>query len=112
MNPFFEQLFFRTSSAHEEAKTQATKTKQKLYPSLSPVVDESAIHFKIQKHLDGKYSFALRSEKSNDKELDNYAKWLAGSFAKSLQALDEVCSLDDPEEIANSTFDTTVKENF
>jgi hypothetical protein len=112
MNAFLEHLLYK-SVKHPKKISSLTDVeieKQKELVSQFPVEEESAIIFKVKRHLDGKYSFEVRSEKSNDEELDAYAKWLAGSFARSLKKFDEIASVSDPEDISKSTFQNTLGE--
>lgn len=99
MNPLFEKILYQLN-LHPKAETDSGV-------SLAPVEAESEIAFKVKKHLDGKYSFEVRSEKSNDKELDAYAKWLAGSMVRSLRKFDDaIREVEDPEGIEKWDFQT------
>lgn len=97
MNPLFERILYQLNP----------RPKANTDPGVSPapVAAESTINFKLKRHLDGKYSFEVKSEKSKDKKLDAYAKWLAGSIVRSLRKFNEIASYVDPEGIEKSSWE-------
>ena len=98
MNPLFEKILYQLKlhAPDEEISDPGT---------LAPAIVESDFIFKLKRHADGKYSFEVRSEKSGDKKLDAYAKWLAGSIVRSLSKFNEIASYVDPEGIEKSSWE-------
>jgi len=76
----------------------------------SPVVEESSITFSIRKHGNGKYSCKISQIPCEDSELDDYAKWLAGSLARSMMKFEELVGVDDPDGVANAKCPFSAKD--
>ena len=70
--------------------------------SQAPIDKEAKIEFTLSRHADGKYSAKITQVPAEDKEVDDYAKWLAGSFATALASLESIAGVDDPDKIAES----------
>ena len=72
--------------------------------SQAPIAKEAKIEFTLSRHTDGKYSVKIAQVPAEDKEVDDYAKWLAGSFAAALASLESIAGVDDPENIEATKF--------
>ena len=109
MNALIEQLFYQRQVPEPQHGDPAILDKliQEWADkpiSHEPVVDETKIEFTLAKHRDGSYSAKIVHVPAEDKEVDDYGKWLAGSFVRSLAALESIVQVDDPENIAATKF--------
>ena len=107
MNPLMEQTLYQNLPADPPGGNPAVFdevleqwTGKEI--SQEPVDKEAKIEFVLTRHTDGKFSARITQVLAGDKEVDNYAKWLAGSFARSLAHLESIATVDDPESISES----------
>ena len=89
---FLKTVFGTTTTGTSNRKRRVVDLPPSKPITESPIDDKSDIIFSIRKHEDGKYSCEIKQIPSENEELDNYAKWLAGTFGRSIINFEEMFS--------------------